>query len=289
MFTSKRARPAVLPTMFLALMLGSTSCSHLFYHPSDLMYLQNPEKVEKLREAVEFKSADGTKLTGWFFETSLKNKKGVVIQFHGNAENLTSHFQSVYWMVAEGYDFFSFDYRGYGISEGKPTQAGLNQDALAAIHYILNRERPFANSKPDVVLYGQSLGGAVLMRAYADVTPDEKKRVRAMVIESSFDNYHAIARDLLSRSFITWLFQPLGYVLVSNAYGPDDFIDKISPTPLLVMHGDHDKVIPLKFGERIFATAREPKQFLLVPGAGHLQCMQLEAGKYRPALLDFIK
>lgn len=272
--------------ILFALLLPLSGCSHLFYHPTDILYLKEPNLFEKLREEVSFKSLDGTQLTGWFFKSSAETKKGVVIQFHGNAENLTSHFYSLFWMVEQGYDLFSFDYRGYGISEGSPSQEGLNEDALAAIRYILNREPP--QNGPDIILYGQSLGGAVLMRAYDDVTPAERKRVKALVIESSFDNYHSIASDVLSRSFITWLFQPLGYVLVSNAYGPDDSIPRISPTPLLVMHGDHDSVIPLKFGQKIFDLAKEPKQFLVIPGANHLQCMAIEKGKYRPELLKFL-
>ena len=272
----------------ILLFLNSTGCSHLVYHPSDLMFLSNPKAVEKLREEVVFKSLDGTKLTGWFFKTKITPCKGTVIQFHGNAENLTSHFMSIYWMVEQGYDFFAFDYRGYGISEGEPNQKGLNQDAVAAIRYILKRQEPVAAGVHDIVLYGQSLGGAVLMRAYADVTPEEKTRVKALVIESSFDSYHGIASDILSRSFLTWLFQPLGYVLVSNEYGPADSIPKISPTPLFVMHGDQDKVIPLRFGKKIFEEAHEPKHFLLVPGAGHIACMGVEKGKYRPELLKFL-
>ena len=274
--------------MGLALAMGSTGCSHLFYHPTNIMYVQNLEQIEKLREEIPFQSLDGTKLAGWFFKAAPgAPKKGTVIQFHGNAENMTSHFASLFWMIEHGYDFFTFDYRGYGISEGSPNQEGLNQDALAAIRYILKRQA-HESKEPDIVLYGQSLGGAVLMRAYDDVTPEERKRIKAMVIESSFHNYHAMGADVLSRSFLTWLFQPLAYVIVSNAYGPQDSIPRISPTPMFIMHGDRDPVIPFSFGEKIATLAKVPKKFLKIPGGSHINSMMVENGKFRPELIQFL-
>lgn len=224
------------------------------------------------------------KLAGWFFKARKGGHKGTIVQFHGNAQNMTAHFASLVWVIDEGYDFFAFDYRGYGISEGKPNQEGTNRDALAAIQYVLNREKA-----DDVVLYGQSLGGAILLRAYGDVSAEDRSRIRAVVIESSFYNYHEIARDVMSRSWLLFPFQPLAYLLVSNAYSPEDWIAKVSPTPLLVIHGDQDQVIPLKFGQKIFELAKEPKQFVLVPGGHHINAMMIDDGEYRKKLLSFLR
>jgi uncharacterized protein len=275
----------ILPSLISILL--TTSCSSLFYHPTDTIYVRGPE-LEKVREKVEFKNASGGSLSGWYFKNQNgRAAKGTVIQFHGNAENLTSHFMSLYWMTKEGYHLFSFDYRGYGSSPGEPNQKGLNEDALAAIRYILGRQVP-RSSEADVILYGQSLGGAVLLRAYDDVTPTERLRIQSLVIESSFHNYRSIAADVLSRSALTWLFQPLGYLLISNAYSPEDSIARASPTPILVLHGDKDQVVPLRFGEIIFSLAQNPKKILIVPGAGHIACMAVENGKYQKELLEFI-
>ena len=277
---------STIKKLFIAalILFGGAGCSSMMYYPTSIQYVEGPE-LEKSREIVKFKSLDGTALSGWFFKAH-QPYRGTIVQFHGNAENMTSHFFSLYWLVEQGYDLFTFDYRGYGTSEGSPDQAGLNQDALAAIHYILKRQD--ALPAPHIILYGQSLGGAVLMRAYDDLSPSERNQIRSMVIESSFHNYHAIAANVLSRSFLTWLFQPLAYVLMSNRYGPEDSIPHISPTPLLVIHGDHDQVVPFEFGEKIFSLAHEPKQFLKVPAAGHLECLMIENGKYRKELLQFL-
>ena len=103
-------------------------------------------------------------------------------------------------MTDEGYDLFSFDYRGYGISEGQPSQEGVNQDALAAIHYVAGQ------TKQKLILYGQSLGGAILLRSLDDVPAADRARIKAVVIESSFYSYHAIARDVLLGTGLLFCF-----------------------------------------------------------------------------------
>ena len=282
---SKSVFRSVNGLLFLGLL---SACSHLAYQPTRFNYLLKPEQLDSIREVVTFKSTDGVELTGWYFKARHGKHKGSVVQFHGNGQNLTTHFMLLAWVIDEGYDFFTFDYRGYGTSEGSPSQEGLNRDALAAIDWIMHREAPEKDGKPDVILYGQSLGGAVLMRAFQDVGPSDRARVKSLVIESSFYNYKKIAVDILSRSWISFLFQPLGYLVMSNAYSPEDAIPKIAPTPLLVIHGDRDSVIPLKFGKKIFELAKEPKQFLLIPGGVHINAMFIRDGEYRKTLLSYL-
>jgi fermentation-respiration switch protein FrsA (DUF1100 family) len=93
---------------------------------------------------------------------------------------------------------------------------------------------------------------------------------------------------VLSRSWLTWLFQPLANLLVSNAYSPEQAIARISPLPLLVIHGDADTVVPFRFGERIYELALEPKTFLRIPGGRHIDGMLRENGRYRPKLIEFL-
>lgn len=269
--------------------LSTTSaCTHLFYHPTDVMYVQNTEKLGAVRQEFTFASVDGTQLTGWWLPAR-KGKvagkpRGVIVQFHGNAQNLTSHFMSLFWLTDQDYDLFSFDYRGFGVSKGTPSQEGLDWDAQAAIRYAIARAEP----GPSVTLYGQSLGGAVMLHALGALSSDERARIHAVVIESSFHNYKAIARSVLSRSWLTYLLQPLAYLLVSNSTSPENRIAEVSPIPLLVMHGDQDEVVPLSFGRRIFELAREPKRFYLIEGGGHLDAPPPAAAAARQALLQFL-
>lgn len=272
----------VTRALYLLISLLLTSCSHVFYQPSSALFF-NPEKANLHPEELWIESSDATRIHAWLFpaKTASGNKLGTVIQFHGNAENMSSHFASLIWMTEAGYDLLAFDYRGYGTSEGSPNQAGLNRDALAVIE-SLNKE----GKEKKIILYGQSLGGAVLLRALQDLT--DRSRIKAVIIESSFYSYQAIARAKLAQTWLTFIFQPLAWVLVSDQYSPEESIAKVSPIPLLVMHGDRDQVIPYRFGEKIFQLAHEPKTFWKIENGHHLDTMARHGGIYREKLIQFL-
>ncbi len=272
--------------MLIAFAIFFGGCSHLFYHPTREAF-SNPKLAQVPIEEVTFSSTDGTRLSGWFFPASSRTPSvhaPTVIQFHGNAQNMTAHFASVFWMVEAGYQVFTFDYRGYGSSGGSPDQRGVHQDALAAIHEV---QRRTPGRQRDIILYGQSLGGAVLARALQDLP--HKERISAVILEGTFDSYQAIARNMLGRSWITFLFQPLATVLVSDEYSPEQSFAKISPVPLLVIHGERDPAIPASFGRRIHARADEPKTLWIIPGGRHIDAMSRESGRYRADLIHWLE
>lgn len=265
------------------LLLGG--CSSLLYYPTRHKYSE-PTKLGYGYIEEKFVSGDGTKLVGWYFpanETKSKptsKSKVTIIQFHGNGENLSSHYHSLVWLTKQGYNLFSFDYRGYGGSEGDPDPAGVHKDALSAIKYILEDRE---GEKPEkVILYGQSLGGAILLGAY-DFIPN-KEKIAAVVIEGSFSSYQRIARRKLASQWWTWLFQPFVYVALSDKYSGEKKIGNIAPVPLLVMHGDQDQVVEIEHGKKIFELAREPKFFWEIKGGRHLDVMYIEKEKNRPVL-----
>jgi uncharacterized protein len=267
-----------------ATLLFATGCSQAFYHPNHVVYLKSPSVLDDYKEDVELRSADGSKLSAWFFPARQGGYQGTVIQFHGNAQNMTSHFASLFWLTERGYDLLTFDYHGYGASEGTPSQEALNQDALAAIRYVVQTKKRYR-----VFLWGQSLGGAVVMRAFADLSPDEKLRIKGMIVEGTFYNYHEVARQVLAARWFTWMFQPLAYLLVSNRYGPEDEIPNISPTPLLIIHSTNDPVIPYRNGQRIFELAKEPKQFWEITQGGHIDSMSVDHERYRDKLVVYLQ
>jgi fermentation-respiration switch protein FrsA (DUF1100 family) len=272
--------------LFVALVFNLCGCSSLFYYPSrDVFY-----KIEDLKahaETVRFSGANGVSLSGLYLappeiKAAELLKRPIVVQFHGNAQNLTSHFASLYWLLGYGYDYFIFDYEGYGASEGRPSPQNTVQDGLAALDWV---QKKFPG-RPMVVV-GQSLGGAVAMRAVID--SKNRYPIALLVIESSFDSYRAIASDVLSRSWITWLFQPLAYVFVSNAEAPGDRIGEISPIPMLIIHGKKDPIVPYRFGERIFTAAREPKEFWSYETPGHVIAYEADGGALRKKFLEKLR
>jgi len=282
------ARRLLLPALAIAFSYWNFGCSNLAYQPSRQQF-GYPERAKIHYEKVDFKSRDGTSLTGWLFPAVTpfgKEPTPTVIQFHGNAENMTSHFYSLYWLIEAGFNVFTFDYRGYGRSTGSPSPEGVNLDVLAAIDFIRSRI-PASKGARDLVLYGQSLGGAGIARDFLDL--EDRTRLSAVIIEGSFHSYREVGQDILTRTWITFPFQHLPYLLMSKRFSPEDSISRISPIPLLVIHGDKDRVIPPRFGKRIFELAGAPKEFWLVEGGQHLDSMFRNQGEYRVRLVEWLR
>jgi len=268
------AKLFVLPLIFLG-------CSSLLYYPSRIKY-SDPAKLGLQYKELKFESLDKTQLVGWYFP-ALGKSKGTIIQFHGNAENISSHYYSLVWLTREGFDLFLFDYRGYGGSLGDPTPSGVHKDAIAAVQFV--QEGGLGKKPENVILYGQSLGGAILLGAFKELI---KTNLRLVVIEGSFMSYQDIAKEVLAKNWFTWLFQPLVYLSISDKYSGKKNVGEISPTPLLVIHGSQDPVIPFNEGKKIFAAARDPKYFLIIPNGSHIDIAYNEHGKYKSILLDKI-
>jgi fermentation-respiration switch protein FrsA (DUF1100 family) len=197
-----------------------------------------------------FESADGTKLHGWF--ASPEKPRGVVLFCHGNTGSV-AYFKNHIRLFREKLNVavLCFDYRGYGRSEGRPTEAGVFDDARAARKWLATR---CGIPEADVILAGHSLGGGVV----ADLA--SKDGARGLILWNTFTSVPDVAKS----------FVPLLPVksLMHNRF---DSVAKIGDYhgPLLQSHGDADLVIPFDQGKRLFARANEPKRFVPVHGGGH--------------------
>ncbi len=260
--------------------LSLTACSSFFYYPSRLVFY-TPEKVHLQQEDVTFTNADGDSVNAWWFSAKTKVAKGTIVFFHGNAENMTTHFLMLHWVPEAGYNYLIFDYPGYGKSSGKPTQKNTVASGVAAIEWVQKNK----DQRP-LIVYGQSLGGNVAMRSAELV----KNRIplRNVIIEASFLSYKTVANQVLRRSWITWLLSPLAYVLVGNGGAPDD-ISTLSPVPMLFIHGDADYVVEVKNSKILFDHAKDPKQLWTVSGGQHGDTYFRDNGKYRALLLNYLE
>lgn len=116
----------------VALVSGINACTHLAFQPARVLFV-DPTQLGIAYQDVSFTSADGTALHGWFFPAQTTEVKGTFVQFHGNAENISTHFASLLWVTKHGYNLFTFDYRGYGQSAGTISMPGAHADVSAAI------------------------------------------------------------------------------------------------------------------------------------------------------------
>jgi len=208
------------------------------WHPPGLDY-----------EDVYFETADGVRLHGWY--CPVEEPRAVVLFAHGNAANITYRYPDLIRFTKDMHvSVFAFDYRGYGRSEGAPSEKGLLADARAARRWLAQR----ANiEEQEIVLFGRSLGGGVVVDLAA------RDGARALILESTFTSLPAVANDLLP------LWPGL---LMFNRF---DSIKKIADYhgPLLIAHGTADPLIPFKHSQQLFAKANEPKQHIPITGVGH--------------------
>lgn len=266
--------------LFLAGLIAAFSgCDAYFFYPQR-NFVANPYLDRVFREDVSVETPDGVRLHGWFLRPKT-GPLGTVLFFHGNAENISTHVGSVLWLAIEGYQVLTVDYRGYGKSEGKPDMEGIHADALAAIDAVFGMDRV---DKDRIVVFGQSLGGAAAV--YAVANSPRKDRIRALVIDSAFSEYRRIAREKIAETILLWPFQyPLSF-LVTDRYSPSRWIGGISPVPVLILHGEADRVVPVGHAERLYRLAGEPKQLWISPRAGHIGSLAGE--DLRKRLLSFL-
>ncbi len=258
-------------------------CSSVMYQPSRFLYY-DPAKMGLKFDEVRISSFDGTSLYGWRFHQSLlKKPKGLILFAHGNAENMSSHFTVMAWVLEHGYDLYIFDYRGYGASGGdRPQPEEGVRDTIAALKWADAQAKREGLS---LIAFGQSMGTAMLTRALIEVK--DSIRPKILVLESPFLSFQWAGASVLSQHWITTPFQPLAFLLLSDEWAPKEKIRELSPMPLLIFHGDQDRVVDVRLGERVYEAALPPKEFVRVPRGGHIQAFWGEdAQKYRKILIS---
>ncbi len=221
--------------------------SRLIYFPTR-EYAVTPMDVGLEFEDLTLETSDGVAIAAWYVPHAAA--KGSVIFCHGNAGNISDRLESLKLLHRAGLNVLIFDYRGYGRSEGRPTETGTYQDAESAWTYLVQVKK---QSPDQIVLFGRSLGGAVAIELAGRHTP------AALVVESTFTSLLDIGR-------IHYPFLPVRWLLTYRY----DSLSKVPGIgcPKLFIHGREDELIPLANGRALFAAAARPKEFLETPG-GH--------------------
>lgn len=196
---------------------------------------------------VWIKTADSVALHGWWV-VPRQGARVATLHFHGNAGNITYRALAARRITAAGSAVLLLDYRGYGRSEGRPSEAGLYRDAEAAYEWLVRQ----GWDPGKIVIHGESLGCAVAVDLAA------RKKCGAVVLEAPFPSARAVAQTVLP-----WV----GPLLVSG-FNTKEKIGRVR-APLLVIHGGRDDIIPHRLGQRVYEAAPEPKSFWTVPGASH--------------------
>jgi len=255
--------------------IGQQIGNRLFYYPITISK-KTPEDWGYLYKDVFFKSKDGTKLHGWLVPATagVKKSKGIVVYSHGNTGSVNSHFGFASWLAIAGYNVFLYDYRGFGKSEGAVERKGMIEDVQAAIQYALNIKE--LKHLP-VVSFGHSLGGAKSLVAVALMEKEE--RLRGVVSWAGFRCYREMALHKAGKWAAT---------MVTDELAAKDYVAKISPLPLLFIHGEKDGVVPVKHGRGLFDLAKEPKKIMLSKDGGHNNAMHWDNKKLQKEMLVWL-
>jgi len=219
-------------------------------------------------ESLTLTTADGERLGAWFVPAPQAH--GVVLVLHGNAGNISHRMDTIAMFHRLGYGVLIFDYRGYGRSSGKPSEAGLYQDAQTAWEH-LTRQRGIAPER--IVLFGESLGGAVAARQASQTRPG------ALVLASVFTSVPDLAADLypwLPARALARLRYDTGAALAQTG------------SPVLVAHSPDDEIVPFRHGQSLFKAAPKPKVFLRLAG-GHNDGLIVMRPEWVEVLAGFLR
>ena len=224
-------------------------------------------------EDVFFAASDGVRLHGWFVPGESRT---TLVWFHGNAGNIGHRVDNLSLLHRRtDLSIFIFDYRGYGRSEGNISEEGTYLDGQAALDYI--RLQKGRDLETEVILFGRSLGAGVAVEMAA------RNRVRGLILESAFSSVRGMAKRVypLLPSAVVASFLKTEYDSLSKIRGVE--------APVMVLHGDRDRVVPFEQGLELFAAANEPKRFYTIRGAGHNDTYVVGGEEYFDALRDFVR
>ncbi|MHC1729036.1 MAG: alpha/beta hydrolase [Syntrophobacteraceae bacterium] len=219
--------------------------SHLVYFP-DRTLAATPHDIGLRYETVSLETRDGVKLSAWFVQA--EKPRGVVLFCHGNGGNISHRLENIRIFNQMNLSALLFDYRGFGQSEGKPTEAGTYQDASAAWEYLLQKK----NIAPErIILYGESLGGAIAAWLARERDP------AALVLASAFISVPELASKL-------YPFLPVK-LLSRFSYDTKAYLKNVH-CPLLIVHSPDDEIVPYAHGRALYDAAKGSGEFLEIRG-----------------------
>jgi uncharacterized protein len=218
-------------------------------------------------EALTIPTRDGERLHAWLLPADTPRAR--ILYFHGNGGNLSVWAPILAGLTPHGYTVLAFDYRGYGLSTGRPSERGLYRDVDA----VLDRGWRDADRRTPIVYWGRSLGTAMAAYAASIRPPD------GLILEAGFPDARALVRSSPPLAFLA---------LFSSYHFPTAELMRQVPSPTLVMHGDADTVVPFALGRALFDRLAGPKQFVIIRGGDHNDATPPDAPAYWGAVDAFI-
>ncbi len=267
----------LLASVILIILSG---CQSLFFHPHTAL-LYHPATTAKQPDNFLIKTSDNETLHSWLFRSDAPDVKGTVVFMHGNGGNVSTESLGMLWFLDKGYNVFVGDYRGYGQSTGKPTINGVLNDGVDILD-LLMRLPEIETS--ELILYGQSLGGAVA--TYTAANSKYADNITALILDSTFTSFSDIAQDVSSNIFFTWAFQ----VPIASSYkkypSTIKLLSDVKTNNILLIHSKADKMISFSHSEELFEAAHGNKKLILTEDVPHAH--NLSKSEVREDIINYL-
>ncbi|MDY7218936.1 alpha/beta fold hydrolase [Denitrificimonas sp. JX-1] len=268
--------------MSISFLSGCTSLSTLFFYPQRSL-VATPQEAQLDYQNVWLRATDGTQLHAWWIpaQGDVTDTRTMLLYIHGNAENISTHSRSIYWLPQQGVSVLALDYRGFGASSGQAKLPDVLQDLEAAVVWM-KQEYP----NKELMILGQSIGSALAINFAAQAA--DKYQVQGLILDASFTGFATAARSAMSQSLLGWLVWPFT-VLIPSQWDPIKHVDKID-LPVLLMHSPTDNIIPYRHGKKLHKRWQQayPEQQLCWLDAKGRHVMSYAFPELKQATLIFI-
>ncbi len=232
-----------------------------FFSSEGMIFLPHASSYRDTPEIIKITSANGAKISAMYLQNP--QARFTLLVSHGNAEDLGD---DRYWLEdlrRAGFSVLAFDYQGYGTSEGKPSEKGAYGDEAAAYDYLVQQ---LATPPERIIIYGRSVGSGPAVHLAA------RRPAAGLILQSPFLTAFRVLTQIPLLPFDRF---------------PNARDIRNVHCPLLVIHGEADEVIPFRHGQKLFAIANQPKQFVGFPGAGHNDLELVAGAKCFEAIRSF--
>lgn len=247
--------------LFSIVFIYTFFCLYVFFVSDRMIFLAQPSSYQDTPEILKLTTRDRIQISAVYRPNPTSTY--TLLYTHGNAEDLGDIQSVLQYLQDSGFSVFAFDYRGYGTSQGTPSERNAYRDIDTAYNYLTQQ---LGVPPQRIIAFGRSVGGGVAVDLAA------RKPLAGLIIESAFTSAFRVIVPIP--------------ILPFDKFRNIAKIKKVS-CPVLVMHGKADEVIPFHHGQQLFNAASEPKQYLWVDGAGHNDFMWVAGDRYRTALQEF--
>ncbi len=246
-----------------AIFIYACFCIWAYFYTDRMIFLPQPSTYEDTQDILKLTTANGVSISAIYLPNP--QAKYTILYSHGNAEDLGDGLPLLKELRDIGFSVFAYDYQGYGTSQGTPSERNAYKDIDAAYNYLTQE----LNIPPNrIIAYGFSVGGGPSVDLAA------RKPLAGLIVENTFISAFRVVTHIPIVPFDKF-----------------DNINKIKNVrcPVLVIHATADQVIPFYHGQKLFAAANEPKQFLSIEGAGHNNLRLVAGERYVQALREFVE